>query len=246
MTREPDELERYLDDFGGRLRAARADPAAVRPREGELRMKRVRILPGALGAAAAVAAAAAVISGVAAADDPEPVRVSALKERPPAQLSPAVARSPSLAEFDAAPGKARSVRAPAGQTGTWALMPADDGACLVAPSDAIVCAPAKNVNAGMLLSFRAPNAFPEQLSPSQLEDAQAGKPIQGWEFSLAGSTVTGVAPDEAVAVALLSSDGQTIAKASVVDNLYGVSNVDMSAVATVRLIHADGTSTDSE
>lgn len=245
MTREPDELERYLDDFGGRLRAARAYPAAAGSREGELLMKRVRILPGALGAAAAVAAAAAVVSGVAAADDPEPVRVSALKERPPAQLSPAVARSPSLAEFDAAPGKARSVRAPAGQTGTWALMPADDGACLVAPSDAIVCAPAKNVNAGMLLSFRAPNAFPEHLSPSQLEDAQAGKPVQA-PISLAGSTVTGVAPDGAVAVALLDSAGRTIAKSSVVDNLYGVSNVDMSAMATVRLIHADGTSTDSE
>jgi hypothetical protein len=123
-------------------------------------------------------------------------------------------------------------------------MPADDGACLVAPSGAITCATAKNVNAGMLLAIRAPNAFPEKLSPSQLKDAQAGKPIQAPPMSLAGSTVTGVAPDGAVAVALLNSAGQTIAKASVVDNLYGVSNVDMSAMATVKLIHADGTSTD--
>jgi hypothetical protein len=51
MTREPDELERYLDDFGGRLRAAKADPAAARPRRRRL----------AVGVTAAVAAAVAAV-----------------------------------------------------------------------------------------------------------------------------------------------------------------------------------------
>lgn len=208
-------------------------------------MKRSRILSGALAAVATGVAAAAV--GIAAADDPEAVRASALKERPPAQLSPAVAASPSLADFDAAPEKARSVRAPAGQAGAWSLMPASDGVCLVAPSDMITCGTSESVNAGQFLALSAPNALPEQLSPSQMKDAQAGRPIQAGPAagSLAGATVTGVVPDEAIAVALLDSSGQTLAKSSVVDNLYGVSDIDMSAVVTVRLIHADGSSTDT-
>ncbi len=203
-------------------------------------MTRMRVLFGTCGVAAVVA----VIGGVAFAGGPEPVRVSALKEKPSAQLSRAVTTSPSLAAVGGAPANARSVKAPAGQTGTWALMPANDGACLVSPDDTIACATAKSVNAGQLLAIRAPNALPEKLSPSQLKDAQAGKPIQA-PISMAGSSVTGVAPDEAVAVALLDSTGQTIAKSSVVDNLYGVSNIDASAVTTVRLIHADGTTTDT-
>lgn len=203
-------------------------------------MSRVRILSGALG----VAAIASVITGVALAGGPESVRVSVLTENPSTQLSRAVATSPSLVAFGGAPAEARSVKAPVGQTGTWALMPASDGACLVSPVDTIACATAKSVNAGQLLAVRAPNALPEKLSPSQLKDAQAGKPIQA-PISMAGSSVTGVAPDEAVAVALLDSAGQTIAKTSVVDNLYGVSNIDMSTVATVRLIQADGTTTDT-
>jgi hypothetical protein len=51
MTREPDELERYLDDFGGRLRAVRTDPAAAGPRRRRL----------AVGVTAAVAAAVAAV-----------------------------------------------------------------------------------------------------------------------------------------------------------------------------------------
>lgn len=210
-------------------------------------MKPARIF-GALGATSAVATVAVVVSGVAAADKSEAMRVSSLKERPPAQLSTAakrVAASPSLADFDPAPEKARSVRPPREKPGAWALMPAADGACLVAPSDTITCGTTKSINAGRFLAFSAPNALPEKLSASQLKDVQAGKPVRA-PGALAGSTVTGIVPDEAVAVALLDRAGETIAKSSVVDNLYRVSDVDMSAVATVRLIHADGSSTDTQ
>lgn len=204
-------------------------------------MTRIRIVSAALG----VVAAGAVAGGFAAAGGPEPVRVSALKDRPLARLSPAVAASPSLADFGAEPEKARSVRAPAGRTGTWTLVPASDGLCLVAP-DISACGTAKSVNAGEFFAFSAPNALPEQLSPSQLKDVRAGKPIQpiqGAGGSLAGSTVTGVVPDEVVEVALMDSSGQTLAKSSVVDNLYAASDVDVSAVSTVRLSHAEGSST---
>lgn len=206
-----------------------------------------RVAPGALGALAAVAAATAV--GVAAAAGPESARVSALEERPPADLSPVAERmatsSSILDEVDAAPEKARSVRAPAGRSGRWALMPSGEGVCLVEPSNAIACGTTEAINAGRFFAFSAPNAMPEKLSPSQIKDAQAGSSIQGENFSLAGATVTGIVPDEAVAVALLDSSGETLAKSSVVDNLYGVSDVDVSAVATVRLVHADGSSTDT-
>jgi len=123
-------------------------------------------------------------------------------------------------------------------------MPSSEGACLVKPSDAAACGTTKSINAGTFFAFTAPHAMPEKLSPSQIKDAQAGRPIQH-EGSLADATVTGVVPDEAVAVELLDNSGRTLAKSSVVDNLYGVSDVDVSAVATVRLHHADGSSTDT-
>lgn len=227
-----------FDDLERQLRGAvRKQAAPVPAGRRRWRIGRALALAAALVVpAGGVATAAGMLSAA------EPVRVSALKERPPAQVSERLAASPSLKEFDAAPAKARSARAPAGQAGPWALVPASDGACLIAPSGGVFCAPAKAVNAGRLLAIRASDAMPETLSPSQIRHAQAGKPIEA-PFSLAGSTVTGVAPDEAVAVALLNDAGQTLAKSSVVDNLYGVSNIDMSAVATVRLIHADGSGT---
>jgi hypothetical protein len=190
----------------------------------------------AAGLAATVAIVGVLVGGVAAsADSPEKARVGALSDGMHVRLSPVALRvlaSPMIADKNPSPTDARRVGAPSVRSGEWAVVPTQDGLCLVDPGDGVTCGSGADVNHGKLMLVVAPNALPDRLT-ADTTTVDAGP--------LTNARVTGVAPDGTATVAFVDQAGEVLAHTKPSDGLYGFDGVDLGRVRAIRLTSTDGT-----